>query len=438
MSPADRRRADEFAALLEGTRTAEGHQLESLVDLAASLRRAPQLDELTAPRADFRAALRERLLAEAAARPPRAIPAQRAPSDPSAPPIRQRVRRLVATGVAVGLLAGTGTAAASTHSVPGDALYGIKRGLESVELSLARSDLSRGRELLEQADSRLSEAESLAASAGSRSATTTQRLATALAEMDAATRSGAEALNSSYADTGDSEALTTLDRFVVKQRPRLADLNDLVDPALRPRLLDLADLLASLQTTLDALLTSASSAAPAGRPSGVSDTAVQPSGGTGGADSGRPAGGADQLGGAVTGGAATVGAVTGNGGAVAGAGGTVNGVTGAGAASGPASPGSAGAGAGGASVQAGSSGGVLGGGAVSASPAAPPASVAVPVPVPVPAVPTAVVVPPAPPSVTVTVPPPPVTGGAPLPAPTVSVSVSLPAPPCVPTPVTPC
>jgi hypothetical protein len=435
MSPTDRRRADEFAALLEGTRTAEGHQLESLVDLAASLRPAPLLDELTAPRADFRAALRERLLAEAAAHPPRAVPAQRAPSDPSAPPVRQRVRRLVATGVAVGLLAGTGTAAASTHSVPGDALYGIKRGLESVELSLARSELSRGRELLEQADSRLSEAESLAASAGSRSATTTQRVATALAEMDAATRSGAEELNNSYADTGDSEALTTLDRFVVKQRPRLADLNDLVDPALRPRLLDLADLLASLQTTLDALLTSASSAAPAGRPSGVSDTAVQPPGVTGGADNGRPAsGGADQLGSAVTGNA-----VSGNGGAVAGAGGAVNGVTGAGAVSGPAPPGSAGAGAGGASVQAGSSGGVLGGGAVSASPAAPPSvSVAVPVPVPVPAVPPVVVLPPTPPSVTVTVPPPPVTGGAPLPAPTVSVSVSLPAPPCVPTPITPC
>ena len=52
---------------------------------------------------------------------------------------------------------------ASTRALPGDALYGLKRQIENVQLALARGDLESGRELLQQADARLGEAERLAA-----------------------------------------------------------------------------------------------------------------------------------------------------------------------------------------------------------------------------------------------------------------------------------
>ena len=81
---------------------------------------------------------------------------------------QHRVRRIVATGVLASLVGGVGAAAASTHALPGDALYGLKRGIETVAAQLRHSDLSRGRDLLDQADDRLSEAEALAASEDAR------------------------------------------------------------------------------------------------------------------------------------------------------------------------------------------------------------------------------------------------------------------------------
>jgi hypothetical protein len=253
VSPTERRRAREFADLLDDPRTAEGHELAALVALAATLRPAPFLDAQTAPRADFRSALRERLVSAAAQRTPAVIPAQQSINRPAPP--RRRVRRMVATGVTVGLVAGAGAAVASTRALPGDSLYGLKRGIESAQLHLASSDLSRGRELLEQADHRLSEVESLAASSTAGTAATRARIATALTEMDAETRAGAEALSDAYSATGDAEALDVLDQFVADQRERLSDLGALLHGDLRGQVNESAALLDRLQTEVDALLT---------------------------------------------------------------------------------------------------------------------------------------------------------------------------------------
>jgi Domain of unknown function (DUF5667) len=261
VSPAERRRAQEFAQLLEDSRPAAGHELESLVALAATLRPVP-----FAPRPEFRAALRESLVAECSARPS-PTPGSRVSSTPRDTELapRHRVRTVVATGVLVSLVGGVGAAAASTRALPGDSLYGVKRGIESMQLKLAHSDLSRGRELLEQADHRLSEAESLAASEDARSPETTARIAKALADMDAATRSGADALSTAYVDSGDDEPLIELDRFVVDQRERLDDLATLLGPDLRNRLTPLTEMLSALQARLDSLLQGTSaSTLPAG------------------------------------------------------------------------------------------------------------------------------------------------------------------------------
>ena len=143
------------------------------------------------------------------------------------------MRTIVVTGVLASLVGGVGAAAASTHALPGDALYGLKRGLESVQLRFDHSDLSRGRDLLDQADNRLSEAEELAASEDARSPRTMAQIAATIADLEAASRAGADALNASYADTGDVEPLVELHRFAVDQRERLADLSTLLSPAQR-------------------------------------------------------------------------------------------------------------------------------------------------------------------------------------------------------------
>jgi hypothetical protein len=246
MSPAERRRAREFAELLEGSRPAAGHELESLVALASTL-----VPEQFTPRAEFRAALRESLVAEATARRPAMIPSQATAGPPEQ---RHRVRRIVATGLLVSLVGGVGAAAASTHALPGDPLYGLKRGIESAQLRFAHSDLARGRELLEQADHRLSEVEALAASDDARSPETTDRIAQTIADLDSATQAGTDALNAAYAKTGDVEPLIELHRFVVDQRERLADLSTLLGPDMRALLAPLSERLIALQAHLDTLI----------------------------------------------------------------------------------------------------------------------------------------------------------------------------------------
>jgi hypothetical protein len=265
VTPAERRRAREFAELLEGSRPAAGHELESLAAFATTLVPEQRIPGLT-PRAEFRATLRQSLVAQAAERLP--APAQ-APERPQ--PRQHRMRRIVATGLLVSLVGGVGAAAASTHALPGDALYGLKRGIESAQLKFAHSDLSRGRELLDQADHRLSEAEALASSEDARSPETKARLASTIDDLGAATRAGAEALNASYAATGDPEPLVELHRFLVDQQQRLTDLSALLSPDLRALLSPIIDFALVLQTRVESLLAGSSAvpdvpAAPAGGP----------------------------------------------------------------------------------------------------------------------------------------------------------------------------
>jgi Domain of unknown function (DUF5667) len=260
LSLAERRRSQEFALLLEGSRPVAGHELESLVALAATLRPAP-----FAPRPEFRTALRESLVAECSARPTTAV------REITPAPPRHRIRTVVVTGVLVGLVGSAGAAAASTHALPGDSLYGLKRSIESVQLKLAHSDLSQGRELLEQADHRLSEAEALAASENARSPETTARIAQALTDMDAAARDGADEMNAAYADSGDTQPLVELDRFATDQSERLDDLATLLGPDLRDQIAPLSEMLRTLQTRLDTLLRGTSASA---LPAGAADTAL--------------------------------------------------------------------------------------------------------------------------------------------------------------------
>jgi hypothetical protein len=163
----------------------------------------------------------------------------------------------------VSVVTGAGVAAASTRSLPGDVLYGLKRQIENAQLALARNDLDRGREHLEQADERLSEAETLAASSEVSRPETRDAIGTALREMEQATAAGAAELTASYRDTGDREPMQLLDRFVAAQQVRLTDLMAVLDPSLRARLAAYIDELERLAYGARAVLgTGATTARP--------------------------------------------------------------------------------------------------------------------------------------------------------------------------------
>ncbi|MER6138222.1 DUF5667 domain-containing protein [Streptomyces sp. NPDC001815] len=70
---------------------------------------------------------------------------------------------LAAGGLTVGVAAGafSGVAAASSDALPGDSLYGLKRGMEDLKLGMADGNSDRGRLYLDQASTRLSEARRL-------------------------------------------------------------------------------------------------------------------------------------------------------------------------------------------------------------------------------------------------------------------------------------
>lgn len=223
------RQAQEFAELLESSRTPPAdHPLTPLVVLSRSLH-----PTAVRPGEQFRADLRERLVAEAAARP---IPAQRgAQPDPASRPRRtsRRLRHVLAAATAMVIATSAGAAVASSAALPGDSLYGLKRGIETLQLRLALSDQARGVQWLEQAGTRLDEAQRLVAADRAGDEAVRPTVAALLTQWSADTAHGAQLLTDVYRETGDPEPIRILDRFATEQREQLQDLLAVLDPALR-------------------------------------------------------------------------------------------------------------------------------------------------------------------------------------------------------------
>ncbi|WP_229054730.1 DUF5667 domain-containing protein [Aeromicrobium sp. Leaf350] len=181
------------------------------------------------PSDDFRASLRERLMAEA----PEVLTATARPAAhvPRTVGVRRRFARLSAAAViAVG---GVGIIASSAQAVPGDMLYGVKRSVESVELALHRSDESRGQFQLDQARERLAEAEHLADEGD------LERSATALADFRSQADAGTADLFTAYESDGTAAQVESVNEFAAESASILTDMADLF-PAEASDPLDLA------------------------------------------------------------------------------------------------------------------------------------------------------------------------------------------------------
>ncbi|MBQ1092312.1 DUF5667 domain-containing protein [Streptomyces sp. B93] len=78
-------------------------------------------------------------------------------------PRTRLAKGLTAGGLSVSVAAGAfgGVAAASSDALPGDSLYGLKRGIEDFKLGLADGDRERGQAYLDLASTRLNEARRL-------------------------------------------------------------------------------------------------------------------------------------------------------------------------------------------------------------------------------------------------------------------------------------
>ncbi|QCX78340.1 hypothetical protein C9F11_23615 [Streptomyces sp. YIM 121038] len=147
---------------------AERDRLLALADGLAQLPR-PELDPevKVVQRAQLVAAM-EAMLAEGTTGDTASVPRQRSRKGAhralrKLKPRSRLSKGIAAGGLTVGVAAGAfgGIAAASNDALPGDSLYGLKRGMEDLKLGMADSDTDRGQIYLDQASTRLSEARRL-------------------------------------------------------------------------------------------------------------------------------------------------------------------------------------------------------------------------------------------------------------------------------------
>lgn len=254
-----RRRAERFAELVEDPAEPQRHHTRSgknsrgsdeglapLVRLGHGV--SQHADELTGPLSmdpDFRARLRQRLMAEASARgvgvtrtdagrEPVAEPAARRTAPRTHPhrrrTVRQRRSRLVLVGCSVAAAFAIAVVATiSSSSVPGDPLYDVKRSTERAQLALAGSDVNSGELYLQFARTRVGEARAVRHDPG--------ELDDTLGAMDRETRKGVSLLTGTAVSRHDSASLTEVATFAADQRPQLVSLVSDLNGASRTRAL---------------------------------------------------------------------------------------------------------------------------------------------------------------------------------------------------------
>ncbi|HUR52393.1 MAG TPA: DUF5667 domain-containing protein [Mycobacteriales bacterium] len=243
-----RARAEELARLLEGAVAGPAASTAGLAALAVRLRAlSPVLDDLTAPRTDFRSALRQRLVAVATVQgvQPVALPAAASSSQAFERALAwsrtwtAQKRLALGSGAMAAVVALTGVGVASSRSLPGQPFYSLKRASESLQLQLADGDTAKGTKHLEFASTRLREVRALAHGeseltlggvtgsgnlAAGLAASVQERMTDTLADFDTETNQGRTLLEGVYRRTGKTAPLRVLASFATEQKGRLVSL----------------------------------------------------------------------------------------------------------------------------------------------------------------------------------------------------------------------
>ena len=237
-----RRRADEFEAVLSRDPTTassgtEAQRYADLLEVVADLRAVPP----ATARPEFVASLRERLMAEADTALVRRPPAPSRLAMPASSRTRQRRIGALLGGVALVGSAATMAVAAQT-ALPGESLYGVKRGIESAQVRLAPDDADRGRTLLAQAGTRLTELEELAAGDAGRDELVPETLDTFTRQSS----DGVGSLLASYEATGSEGDAQVARDFTATSMDRLERLQGELPESARDDLLAAGRTLADL------------------------------------------------------------------------------------------------------------------------------------------------------------------------------------------------
>lgn len=237
-----RRRAEDFAnAVASDANDTGAHHAEfaELIGVVSALRSQQQ----PAPRAEFAADLRSRLMVEAAT--------ALTPGNVNLLlPVRARgtrERRLVAVASAAVLIGGTATmAAAAQNALPGEALYPIKRGIERAEAELNISPAGEGRDLLDQASDRLTEVNGLLSSDSVRSA---PQIPATLNEFSLQANEGADLLLESFRETRDPSTVIEVRTFAADGIALLEQMAGSVPPEAQDELAAAAITLGDIDQT---------------------------------------------------------------------------------------------------------------------------------------------------------------------------------------------
>lgn len=230
-----RRRADEFAALVDGRSSTDPLRHSDLLRLVADLRELPT----AAPRPEFVTNLRASLMAAA---DEALVPTDTRLTLPVTTRSR-RDRRVALAAGAVALVGATSSMAVAAQSaLPGDTLYPIKRVLESAETSMA-SDSTRAEKVIDNATGRLDEVEALSLRDNAESQAA---LPTTLDDFVTQANQAAGLLIDEYADSGDVTHITELRTFISSSLDRLASLDAVLPAALRDELVTAVEALMTL------------------------------------------------------------------------------------------------------------------------------------------------------------------------------------------------
>lgn len=237
------RRAEEFDRLVEGLSTGRADEprhdprTADLLELVGALRSV----EPVAPRPEFSASLRERLLVAA---DELLVPTEEVQRLTLPPRARSRDRRIaVLVGAAAMVGASTSLAVAAQSALPGELLYPLKRIMEDAQTGAQLSDDARGVTLLGNATDRLGEVTELLRTGDLREG---PAVASTLVTFSDQSLEASDLILGDYEQTGDTASVEELRDFAATSLDTLAQLDALLPDEAKDELQYAAEVLTEI------------------------------------------------------------------------------------------------------------------------------------------------------------------------------------------------